>query len=356
MKKIFTLLIVVLCIGLTLTGCGKDTETTEKSSHTASTTTPTTTAQPTDPELMALEEGFGYTIEENTTGKQVKVAVISVNNNPFWMDVVQGTKDVQRVMAQEKYNCKVDLITVEDFDGQIFSDTIKTCIVKEYDVITTVGVADSIVPAINQAIDAGIEVYTFNSDTGKESKRVAFHGQDLYAAGGVAAQTLVDMIDEEGKVAIITGLFSVNAHELRRQGGVEVFNKYPNVEIIGEVESRDSNDEAYSQTKDFLTAHPDLKGIYVTAAGQIGAAKVLKEMGLTDKVTLVCFDYMDEVIDGIYDGSIDATIGQDPYGQGAHPVIFGYNKVITGATEYVGNIWTKMDVVTIDNIQEFFPR
>ncbi len=355
MKKC-VLLVALLCVGFLFVGCSKDKETTSSNSSSSSTKTTSKTTQTVDPELLAIEKGLSYEIVENTTGKQVKVAVISVNNNPFWMDVVQGAEDIQKVMAQDKYNCKVDLITVEDFDGQIFSDTIKTCIVKEYDVITTVGVADSIVPAINEAIDAGIEVYTFNSDTGKESKRVAFHGQDLYAAGGVAAQTLVDMIDGEGKVAIITGLFSVNAHELRRQGGIEVFNTYPNIEIIGEVESRDSNDEAYSQTKDFLTAHPDLQGIYVTAGGQIGAAKVLKELGLTDQVALVCFDYMDEVIDGIYDGSIDATIGQDPYGQGANPVIFGYNKVITGTTQYTGNVWTKMDVVTIDNIQEFFPR
>ncbi len=306
--------------------------------------------------VALIEKSLDYNIEKNNTGKQIKVAVISVNNNPFWVDVVQGVQDIQKVMAQSAYNCKVDLITVEDFDGQIFSDTIKTCIVKEYDVITTVGVSDSIVPAINSAIDAGIAVYTFNSDTSRESKRIAFHGQDLYAAGGVAAQTLVDMIGGQGKVAIITGLFSVNGHELRRQGGVEVFNRYDDITIVGEVESRDSNDEAYAQTKDFLTAHPDLKGIYVTAAGQIGAAKALKEMGLTETVSIVCFDYMDEVITAIYDGSIDATIGQDPYGQGANPVIFGYNFVVTGNTEHTGNIWTKMDIVTADNIQKFFPR
>lgn len=313
-------------------------------------------AQPVaDPEIDKIEAKFNYKIAANTQNIPVKIAVICVNNNPFWVDVVNGVDDVKKVMAA-KYNCTVDLITCDDFDGQIFSDTIETCIVKQYDAITTVGVSDAIVPAINKAVEAGIPVYTFNSDTAKESKRTAFHGQDLYAAGGIAGDTLAKLMGEEGKVAVITGLFAVNAHELRRNGGLEAFAKYPKIKVVGDVECHDSNDEAYAQTKDFLTAHPDLKGIYCTAAGQIGAVKALKEMGLAEQVNVVCFDYMKEIIDGLYDKSIKATIGQDPYGQGADPVIFAYNEKVTGKAEYTGNVWTKMDVVTPANVAEFFPR
>ena len=315
-----------------------------------------TLEQPADEAITKIEEGLGYDIVENKTDKNIRIAAITVNNNLFWVDVENGLKDIKKVMAQEKYNCTVDIITVDDFDGQVFSDTINNCIVKEYDAITTVGVSDAVIPAINKAVDAGIPVYTFNSDTAGESKRTAFHGQDLFEAGKVAAEALVGSMGEEGKVAIITGLFSVNAHELRRTGGIEVFDSYDGVEVVGEVECHDSNDEAYAQTKDFITANPDLKGIYCTAAGQIGAAKAVKELGLQDQISIVCFDYMKEVIDEIYDGGITATIGQDPHGQGANPVIFAYNEQITGKTEYTGNIWTKMDVVTKDNVAELFPR
>lgn len=310
----------------------------------------------TDEELATIEAGLEYKISENTKGKEIRIAAITVNNNPFWVDVEKGLKDIKKVMAQKKYNCTVDIITVDSFDGQVFSDTIDNCVVKEYDAITTVGVSDAIIPAINKAVDAGIPVYTFNSDTAGESKRTAFHGQDLYEAGKVAAETLVKLMGEEGKVAIITGLFSVNAHELRRTGAIEVFNSYEGIKIAGEVECHDSNDEAYAQTKDFITANPDLKGVYCTAAGQIGAAKAVTEMGLQDQISIVCFDYMQEVIDAIYDGTMKATIGQDPYGQGANPIIFAYNEKITGAAEHTGNVWTKMDVVTKENVEKFFPR
>lgn len=352
MKKIFKIALISMLAGSLIACSAPSSQQTSKDTQ----TTQASTSSKDNSHIQEIESNLQYPIVENTTGEEVRIAVITVNNNPFWVDVVAGIEDIKEVMAQDKYNCKVDIITVDDFDGQVFSDTIQNCIVKDYDAITTVGVSDAIVPSINKAVEAGIPVYTFNSDTEKESNRTAFHGQDLYAAGGIAAEALVQQMGEEGKVAIITGLFSVNAHELRRKGGLEVFDKYSNIKVVGEVECHDSNDEAYAQTKDFLTANPDLKGIYCTAAGQIGAAKALKEMGLTEQVSIVCFDYMKEVIDGIYDGSIKATIGQDPYGQGANPVIFAYNEKITGKAEYTGKVWTKMDVVTKENIEEFFPR
>ena len=300
------------------------------------------------------DEGFNYEIASNPDNTPVRIAVLMVNNNPFWVDVENGVKDVQKVMA-EKYNCTVDLITINDFDAQVFSDTIETCIVKEYDAITTVGVSDALAPAIDKATAAGISVYTFNSDT-VDSDRVAFHGQDLYGAGELAAETLAQLIGGEGKVAIITGLFSVPAHELRRTGGWASFEKYPGITIVGETECHDSGDEAYAQITDFITAHPDLAGIYECAGGQLGVIEALKDAGKAGEIKFVCFDFMDEIIDALYDGIIHATIGQDPYGQGADPVIFAYNAVITGTEEITGNEWTKMDIVTPENVAEFYPR
>lgn len=297
---------------------------------------------------------FNYPIAENPDNKPVRIAVLMVNNNTFWVDVENGVKDIQAAMAD--YNCTVDLITIDDFDAQVFSDTIETCIVKEYDVITTVGVSDALVPAIDKATDAGIRVYTFNSDTAEVSKRVAFHGQDLYGAGELAGQTLADLIGGEGKVAIITGLFSVPAHELRRTGGLASLEKYPGIQVVGETECHDSSDESYAQVMDFLTANPDLAGIYQCAGGQLGVIEALKAAGVAGKVKYVCFDFMDEIVDALYDGIVNATIGQDPYGQGANPVIFGYNAVITGNEDITGNEWTKMDIVTPDNVAEYYPR
>lgn len=307
--------------------------------------------------VMAAEEApaFNYTPVENTEGKEVRIATLLVQNNPFWVTVAEGAEDAQAFLKDEKYNCTVDIISFDDFDGQEFAEAINTCVVKGYDAICTVGVADSIVPAINAAAKAGIPVYTFNSETEKDSEKVAFVGQDLYNAGVLVGETLSDLIGGEGEVGIITGYYNVHAHELRRQGIEEALGKSEGITIVGDVENHDSGDEAYTAAKNFITANPDLKGIAVTAGGPHGAAKAIEELGLQDQITLVCFDTTDEIVSYMKKGVIKASVGQDPYGQGADPIILAYNQVITGEPEVTGNAFTKMDVYTPDNISEYFP-
>ena len=88
----------------------------------------------------------------------------------------------------------------------------------------------------------------------------------------------------------------------------------------------------------------------------MGVIEAIKDMGMAGKVKYVCFDFMDEIVDALYDGIVNATIGQDPFGQGADPVIFAYNAIITGEDAITGNEWTKMDIVTPDNVAEYYPR
>lgn len=287
---------------------------------------------------------------DKNPSKALKIASICVQNNPFWFPVKDGVMYANKLLAAK--NTTVDFIAVDDFDAKKFNDTIETCIAKQYDAITVVGVSDAIIPAINKAVAAGIIVNTFNSEPDKASNRTAFFGQDLYNAGVIAGDTLVKEIGGEGEVAIITGSYSVPAHELRRKGGMEAIAKNSKVKIVGQVENKDKAETAYSQAKDFLTAHPNLKGIYVTAGGPFGAAKAIEELGMTGKVKIVCFDFVDETIQYVRKGIISATIGQDPFGQGFDPVVYAYNQIVTGQKPPQEKMWTKLDVVTKDNVND----
>lgn len=290
------------------------------------------------------------TPNEKNPSKPLKIASITVQNNPFWFPVKDGVLYAKQLLASK--NTTVDFIAVDDFDAKKFNDTIETCIAKQYDAITVVGVSDAIIPAINKAVDAGIVVNTFNSEPDKASKRTAFFGQDLYNAGVIAGETLIKEIGGEGEVAIITGSYSVPAHELRRKGGMEAIAKNPKVKIVGQVENKDKAETAYAQAKDFLTANPNLKGIYVTAGGPFGAAKAIDELGLTGKVKIVCFDFVDETIQYVRKGIISATIGQDPFGQGFDPVVYAYNQIVTGQKPPKEKMWTKLDVVSKDTVND----
>lgn len=356
LKKMVAMLSVV-CMAISGVGCAKTATSTsqvteEKKAETATVKTEATdTKQEVSEEIVApANVTLNIKPVDKNPDKPLRIAVICVQNNPFWFPVKDGALFAKEVLA--KKNTTVDFITVDDFDAKKFNDAIETCIIQQYDAITTVGVSDAIVPAIDKAVSEGIIVNTFNCDTGKKSQRTAFFGQDLYNAGVKAGETIGELTDGKGKVAIITGLFSVPAHELRRKGGLEGLAKYPEIEVVGEVENKDKAETAYAQAKDFLTAYPDLKAIYVTAGGPFGAAKAIEEMGLTDQVKVVCFDFVNETIEYVRKGAIAATIGQDPFGQGFDPVIYAYNQLVTGEKAPQENMWTRLDVVTPDNVDE----
>src|SRR6188768_3330549 len=72
---------------------------------------------------------------------------------------------------------------------------------------------DFLTETINKAIDAGIPVVTWDSDSPK-SKRYAYYGVDDFAGGQVLGEETVRRIGGKGRVAIIT---SVGATNLQRR-------------------------------------------------------------------------------------------------------------------------------------------
>jgi ABC-type sugar transport system substrate-binding protein len=168
---------------------------------------------------------------------------------------------------------------------------------------------------------------------------------------------MCELLGGKGKVAIITGFFAVEAHELRRTGFEDALTaNCKDVQIVGRVENSDKGDVAYTQAKDFMTANPDLAGVYVTAGGPFGAAKAIDEEGKAGVIHMVSFDFVDETMQYVQKGVIDATIGQDPFAQGHDPAIRLYNMIVGGEMPEFGRLVTRADVVTKDNIDQFWTQ
>jgi ribose transport system substrate-binding protein len=324
---------------------------------------PAATAAPAAPAAGALPTfaSMGSAPDEDTVkpveqqpAKPLRIAVIGLENNPFWIPVKEGT--MQAAEELKSHNTTVDWIVPGDaHTADVFGRAIDAAIAQQYDAIATIAGDAGLVPYINKAVDAGIPVATFNSETETENKRLFFVGADLYLQGQTAGTTMCGLLNNQGKVGIITGYFAVEAHELRRKGFEEAIAKEcPNVQIVGAVENNDKGDVAYTQAKDFMTANPDLSAIYVTAGGPFGAARAVEEAGKTGAVKVVSFDFVDETMEYVQKGVINATIGQNPFAQGHDPAIRLYNYLVAQQAPPFGRLITRADVVTKDNISQFW--
>ncbi len=288
--------------------------------------------------------------------KAIKIAVLGLENNPFWIPVKEGTLKAAEELAP--LNCKVDWINAgAQHTTDVFSKAIEGAMAQGYDAIATVAGDSGLAPFIDKAVEAGIPVATFNSETNTANKRLFFVGADLYQQGLTAGKQMAKVLNGKGKVAVITGFFSVEAHELRRKGFEDAIAKEaPGIKIVDRVENKDKADTAYTQAQDFMTANPDLSAIYVTAGGPFGAAKAVEDAGKGGVVKIISYDFVDETMAFVKTGVITGTLGQDPYAQGHDPAVRLYNYLVGGVVPEAGRLLTRADFVTKENISQFYNK
>jgi ABC-type sugar transport system substrate-binding protein len=73
-------------------------------------------------------------------------------------------------------------------------------------------------------------------------------------------------------------------------------------------------------------------------------------------VKIVCHDLVDETMPFVVDGTITATVGQDPYGQGHDTAIHLFNRISWGWQPTNPLLLTSMDFVTAENASRFWQK
>lgn len=184
--------------------------------------------------------------------------------------------------------------------------------------------AAAVEEVVNDALEQGIVVVTWDADTANRTCMVNF--AEDYSLGCQIAESLVrQMGKEEGKIALLVGQSGASNHITRAQGIRDTLaEKYPGIEIVVEMDCNDSQDIALSNAQSILASYDQIDGFATCSgceppaaclaiqqaidAGQIeaGSCKVAGS-----NVPSSCYDY-------IKDGSIMSEILT------SHPYQLGY--------------------------------
>jgi len=79
--------------------------------------------------------------------KPLRIATIMVQNNPFGMAVMKGTLFAKEILKDR--NCRVDWISVPDFDPKKFEDAMQNVITAQYDAVTLFGLSEMLETGYN---------------------------------------------------------------------------------------------------------------------------------------------------------------------------------------------------------------
>lgn len=290
---------------------------------------------------------------DQVADKPLRIATIMVQDNPWGAAVWAGQQYAKEVLSDR--NCTVDVIAIEDFSAQTWYSVVDDCVNAGYDAICYLGLSEALQSVTDKGVDAGILMYAINTEPGYNSKRHAWFGQSGIEGGKQCGTALLELMDGEGEYAIITGDFAVLGHEERRLGAREILDANPNIKLVGEIANHDKAEEGYTHTTNFVTANPNLKGLYVTAGGPSGAAKALEDLGLQDQVMLVCHDVLPESAPYVASGTIKACLDQDPFNQGYHPVVAAYNQLVADITPPDQSFYEGV-MARPDTVKDLFPE
>jgi len=235
----------------------------------------------------------------------------------FFVPVVNGAQD-----AAELWGVNLDIQYGND-DLVTQNNLIETAIANKVDAIATIIQDDDALDEnICAAMEAGIPVVAFNVDDSQGAAgncRMAFMGQNFIETGYLIARR---MIEEHGLSEGDHVLASVEAPEAvyavqRAEGMAKALDEAGITwELIG---TGFNLADAQTMTVQYLLGHPETDAIIGLGSVNLTVAPAaVREAGMD--IPMGGFDLTADIIAGIEEGIITATVDQQPYSQGFYAV------------------------------------
>ena len=172
----------------------------------------------------------------------------------------------------------------------------------------------ALVAPLLRARQAGIPVTVFDSGVNFEDY-VTFVATDNYEAGCRAARLLAGLISGQGKVAMVMQKPGGTSTGLRERGFEETIAKeFPQIRIAARQYGMADPAKSRAAAENILTAHPDAAGIFASSeAASLGAIHAIRSRGIAGRIKLVSFDFSEDHVEALKDGTIDVMLVQDPF-------------------------------------------
>jgi ribose transport system substrate-binding protein len=297
-----------------------------------------------------------------TEGPKRKVIFVTHDLNPFFVPAVVGLKDFGALAGWDT-----------NFIGPVPHDAQKT-IEMQYNAIAAkpdaVGFtaidSEAYNDPIKKAQEEGIFVVLYNTRAPgvKEATGAAYVGQDFVVAGNVAGYETCKYIEKhtgrtEGKIVMSNFAPGHFALETRNLGGTQGVERY-NAEFGTSFTTEDlatSSDEAEAIAKfeaKWAAESDQIVGWLSSEFTHTFIGNWAKEEGLVGKFAVGGYDLLDQTLENIKDGSVDFTIGQNPYAQGFMTAALIYQGLERGYP--ASDIDTGAEIVDASNIDAVIER
>jgi ribose transport system substrate-binding protein len=254
--------------------------------------------------LAAVLPGLSAQSKPASTKDQLYIEVSALGNLDYFYDHKMGME-----MVGKELGVRTEYVGPAEYDMNAMVAAFEQAIAKKPTGIVVVGFEPSLNSIVDKAVGQGIPVVTVDADL-PGSKRLAFVGTGNFTAGAVGGNKMASLIGGKGKVAIITKPGQSNLEE-RIAGYKSALAKYKDIQIVQIADDQSDPVVAAQVAATLLQKFPDLAGLVcVEGAGGSGAATAVREAKMAGKVKIVSMDRGNEILDGIKEGVISASVAQ----------------------------------------------
>jgi ribose transport system substrate-binding protein len=193
---------------------------------------------------------------------RISIALIAKSsNNPVFLAARTGAEAAARdLSAQHGIQVEVVWMTPPQEDGQVQAQRIQQAVNSGADaILVSSSDAAKLVGAINDAVDRGVAVMTFDSDV-PQSRRFAFYGVDDMEIGRNVMAELAQLMNGQGEVAILAGNQNAPNLQRRSQGVREEAAKHPGIRIVGTFNHIETPQDAAAEVIRVNNAYPRVNG------------------------------------------------------------------------------------------------
>ncbi|TDQ32166.1 ribose ABC transporter substrate-binding protein RbsB [Aureibacillus halotolerans] len=257
---------------------------------------------------------------------------LSTLNNPFFVNLKEGAE--KSALASN-----IELITVnaQDDPAQQISG-IEDLIQQDIDVLL-VNPTDSkaISTALISANEAGIPVITV--DRSAEGGEIVAHiASDNTEGGKLAGEFIIEKLGGTGSIVELQGIPGASATNERGAGFHQAVEAAEGVEVVAQQSANFNRAEGLTVMENIIQSQGDFNAVFAhNDEMALGAIQALSAAGMLEDVIVVGFDGTEDAGQAIKEGTLAATVAQQPD--------------VIGKT----SVETALKVINGEEVEEFIP-
>ena len=199
--------------------------------------------------------------------------------NPIFVSARKGAEAAAKELAA-KHGVRIEIVwmTPDHEDPQVQATAIAQAVKDRASaILISCSDADKVTGAINDAVDRGVPVMTFDSDAA-ESKRFAFYGVDDEKLGRMVMRELAAQIRKKGSVAILAGNAAAPNLRKRVDGVKKEAALNPGITIVGIFNHAETARDAAEEVIRAQKANPQIQGWAMIGGWALFTPRLTKEL------------------------------------------------------------------------------